>query len=297
MKHVLGAVLVLGGLSLIPHERGTALAAEELRVDSVPWPLRSDGWRVDRAWYDGRAEKCVYEATRKIYGLERRYRATAYTNKQHMDTGTTVKSSSGEGLEVFKHHWSERVPTENYDYDFSTATFTATADLDAFKLTVGTQEDCGASFKQVWREGRRLAWLESVYFPDAGMREGRVDGDVVFEDALPLVLRDFPFGSEQASEGLALRVVPSQKSTRSTSFVPVERRVLARGTEELSLPAGTLEAHRLDLMDGRGETWLASYWFAADGGAPWLHALVRYEGLDGTTYRLASLERTAYWER
>src|SRR5262245_53173035 len=91
--------------------------------NGVPWPLRSGTWRTDEVWYDGLAEKCVYEATRSIYGAERRYVATAYTNKEQVDEASTVKLAEGTGLLCFKHHWSERVPTENYDYDFSTSSY------------------------------------------------------------------------------------------------------------------------------------------------------------------------------
>ncbi len=282
-------------LTVIP--AAALLLASRVGYDGpLPWKLR-EGWRTDPVWYDGLAEKCVYEATRTIYGVERRYVATAYTNKQHMDARTTTKSAdpAGKGgIEVFKHHWSERVPTENYDYDFSTASFVRTDDLGPFKLTVATQEDCGASFKQVWRAGRRLAWLESVYFPGAGLREGSIARlDVCFEDALPLILRDFPFESGERVGPQRLRVVPSQKSTGSVPFEPTTMEVVARGRETLELPVGSREAFRLDLMAGDGERPRASFWFATDG----LHPLVRYEGPQGVTYRLRSIERTAYWER
>lgn len=264
----------------------------------VPWPLAPSGWRTDPAWHDGRAEVCTYEATRTIYGLERRFVATAYTNKQRMDERTTTKAEGdAAGVEVFKHHWSERVPTERYDYDLSTATFTRTADLAPYKLTAATQEDCGASFKLLWREGERLAWLESVYLPGAGLREGALDArGVACEDALTLVLRDFPFEGATAGTSFPLALVPSQRSTRSVPFAPRAARVRYGGREPLALPAGALDAHRLVLEDAAGAA-LATYWFAADGTAPWLHALVRYEGPDGLSYRLRSLAREAYWER
>jgi hypothetical protein len=288
-------------LALLPVAAALVFPAQD--GAALPWRLPDEGWRTDRVWYDGQAEKCVYEATRTIYGVERRYLATAYTNKQHMDPGTTTKSANPGGrggVEVFKHHWSERVPTENYDYDFSTASFVRTDDLGPFKLTASTQEDCGASFKQVWRAGRRLAWLESVYFPGAGLREGRIGRlDVCFEDALPLVLRDYPFdGDEEGAEGKGggrrrLRVVPSQKSTHSVPFEPVTMELVPRGPETLELPVGSVDAFRLDLVAEGGERPRASFWFARDG----LHPLVRYEGPEGVTYRLRSVERTAYWER
>lgn len=258
-------------------------------------PLDETGWRTDRAWYDGLAEKCTYEATRTIYALERSYVATAYTNKERASSKVTVKDDGGD-VEVFKHHWSERVPTENYDYDFSTMTYTRASDLTPFKLTASTQDDCGASFKELWRDGGRLRYLESVYFPGTGRRDGIVRGDaddVVLADALTLTLRDFPF---DAPRDLELTVVPSQKSTKPVPYDPEKRVARHAGRQTLQLPVGAVDAHRIDLVrpDRSVE---ASYWFAADGTAPWLHALVQYEGPEGITYRLKTIERTAYWRR
>jgi hypothetical protein len=274
---------------------GAPLAQER----AIPWEIVAPSWRTDPVWHDGRAEKCVYEATRTIYGLERRYLATAYTNKERVDPLTTVKTEDGGGLEVFKHHWSELVPTESYDYDFSTSSYVSSADLSAFKLTAATQEDCGASFKQVWRDGGALVYWESVYFPGAGTKQGRIEPSaVVFEDALALVLRDMPFSSVQAPDifvGHELLVLPSQKDTRSVSYEPLLLSAVAAPAQLLSLPIGEVRAHTVTL-DREGEV-RARYWFAADGSAPWLHALVQYEGPDGVRYRLKSLERTAYWKR
>lgn len=253
----------------------------------------ADSWRTDRAWYDGLAEKCTYEATRTIYGVERRYEACAYTNKELVDPRTGVKAEGAEGLEVFKHHWSERVPTERYDYDFSTMTYSRADDLAAWKLTASTQEDCGASFKEVWRDGSKLLWSDSVYFPGAGRREGRLDGDTLFFDALTLALRGYDFEARKDRE---LSLLPMQKDTHAVSFEPERRTVRFVGTSELELPVGRVRAHELALLEPDGSVE-ARYWFAADGTAPWMHALVRFEGPQGITYKLKKHERLAYWKR
>ncbi len=259
--------------------------------------VTAETWRNDRVWYDGLAEKCVYEATRTIYGIERRYEATAYTNKERADPERGVKAEGKadeqDAVEVFKHHWSERVPTENYDYDFSTMTYTRTDDLAAFHLTAATQEDCGASFKEVWRDGGKLRWSESTYFPGGGRRSGELRGDTTFFDALTLILRDYDF---ERTEDRTLSVLPAQKDTHAASFEAQSRTVHFVGTSELDLPVGRVRAHELDLRTPDG-TVEARYWFAADGSAPWLHALVSYEGPQGVTYRLKSHERLAYWKR
>jgi hypothetical protein len=254
------------------------------------------GWRADPAWNDGRAEKCVYEATRSIYGVERRYLAVAYTNKEHVDPATTCKSLDGTGIEVFKHHWSEIVPTEKYDYRFSTMSYRRVDPFVPFKLTVSTQEDCGASFKECWEQDREWKWSDSVYFPGGGRRSGRLDpiGGMEFGDALSIALRGWLIG-ETLPEGF-LHVVPSQKDTHQVSWEPVRRRVRDQGTSTQELPIGKLEAREFDVLDSQDKV-VERYWFATDAKPPMLNALVRYEGPGGVTYRLKSIERTKYWER
>jgi hypothetical protein len=292
---MLGRTLIAVGL----------LACSQLRdggeggSGAPPWSLRTASWRTDPVWHDGLAERCVYDATRTVYGVERAFLATAYTDLERADERSTVKIEDPEepGIEVFKHHWSERVPTENYDYDFSTASYVRRDDLACFKLTAATQEDCGASFKEVWRTARGYEYFESVYFPGSGRRSGTLDGGAVFEDALSLVLRDFPFdlADDEGGTALALSVIPSQKDTRAVPFEPVAMEARAGPRETLELPCGSVPAARVDLL-AAGEV-RARYWFALDGAAPWLHALVRYEGPGGVRYSLRSIERTAYWQR
>ncbi|MEM7307177.1 MAG: hypothetical protein AAF682_10930 [Planctomycetota bacterium] len=264
----------------------------------VPWPVVEETWRTDPVWYDGKAEKAVYAATRIIYGRERSYDATVYTNKQSMDPATSTKASgtAGERIEVFKHHWSERAPTEAYDYDFSTCTFTRVSDLSAFKLTAATQEDCGASFKQVWIEpGTGMRFFESVYFPDAGVREGTLSsGDALphFLDAMTLVLRDYPF--QKPLDPVELSLVPSQKSTRSRPLEPRVYRVTYGGAEEVRVPMGPFDTHRLIVQAGDEDP--LELWFSTVNKTPGLNVLVKAEGTDAR-YELRSHERTAYWKR
>ncbi len=249
-------------------------------------------WRSSELWRDGKAERCEYQASRVIYGAPRSYRAIAYTNVERYDAATTTKSEGG-GREVFKHHWSEIVPTENYDYRFSTCTYTDAATLQAVKLTVGTQEDCGASFKQVWLAAGRWKFWDSVYFPGAGTRSGQlgVREHLHFVDELTLLLRDCDFA---ARAPLELELLPSQKTTRQAPFEPQLVRVEYVGEELLTLPIGAVATHHLraDLGALRAE-----WWFAAESAAPWMNVLARYSDSAGVSYELSSMQRTAYWER
>lgn len=249
-------------------------------------------WRSSEAWRDGKAEKCVYAATRGIYGLPRSYRAIAYTNVERYDAATTNKSEGG-GREVFKHHWSETIPTENYDYRFSTCSYSDAQSLAALKLTVGTQEDCGASFKQVWLAGGEFVYWDSVYFPGAGVRSGSLGTaqGIHFLDAFPLLLRDYDFAAKPTLE---LSVVRSQKSTRQAPFEPELARVRYVAPERLRLALGELDTHHLR-AELPGESF--DYWFAAQASAPWMHVLVQHTDSSGVRFELVEQTRTAYWER
>lgn len=250
-------------------------------------------WRDPIHWRDGKAEKCVYSASREIYGIARQHRAIAYTNVERYDARTTTKSENDSGREVFKHHWSETIPTENYDYRFSTMSYVDAASMAAVKLTVGTQEDCGASFKQVWLEGDDFAYWDSVYFPGAGVRSGTLGAadSLHFFDALTLLLRDYDF--ENRPE-LRLDLVPSQKTTRQAPFERSVASVRYVASERVELPFGVVDTHRLRVEVG--EKW-CEYWFAADAKAPRLRVLVRLEDSDGVRCELVEQTRTAYWER
>ena len=69
---------------------GSSRAESGGEEQALRGPLREGTCRTDATWNDGRAEKCVYEATRTIYGAERRYRAVAYTHQEDVDPQATV---------------------------------------------------------------------------------------------------------------------------------------------------------------------------------------------------------------
>lgn len=268
---------------------------------NVPDPLDSfdHAWEQDATWYDGQAEVAKYDATRIVYGESRQYEATIYTNKEPVDAAPTfTKSADAEGREAFKHHIREDIPTPNYNYHYSTMSYVGTRDLKSLKLDVGSIEDCGTTYRQFINHAGRVRWLESSYFPD----EGRVAGayvppaGYVFQDSLSVVLRGYPFDNPLGE--LRLQVVPDQTTNHLAPAEPVPAKVAYAGVETLDLPIGSVEAHRLTVTIGSGDNGsTATYWFAADGTAPMLHVMVRYEGPGGQTYALRSLTRNAYWER
>lgn len=266
-----------------------------------PWPLLDVTWRTDPAWYDGRAEVAEYSSAEWAEGALRDATTTIFTNKQHMDPRRRVKVGvpGEDSLEAFKQHRSERVPAGAFELDLATVTFTNAATLAPFLATFASQDSCGASFKQVWAEAGGFAWAESVYFPGGGRNAGRLRRTKAWlEDQLPLVLRDFPFASAQPGETVyRFDCLPSQRTARRAPWQVEGRLARYAGKEVLGLATGEREAHSIEVLAEATGELLGTYWFAAEGGAPWLHVLLRYEGADGRRLELVSHARDAYWER
>lgn len=244
----------------------------------------SASWVDDPVWHDGLVEKAVYDASRVIYGRPRAYTAVIFTNKEQHDLGTLTKAStSAQTLEVFKHHHLEVVPTPNYDYKFATASHLSVEGLRLTRLEASSQEFCGASFKQFeLRPGSsRLSFHAFSYMPEAGVEKGEVevgDAPLVPFDALPLWLRGYDFAARPT---VAIQLLPGQKSNRATPTRPVAAEIRYAGDEP--------DAHVLQLAQG-GRV-LGAFRMARDR----LHVMVGYDGADGVTYRLRSVERTDYW--
>ena len=277
------------------------LAACGSAADTDPFALFTTQWRDDPIWNDGKAEYCLYDATRTIYGKPRHYQARLFTNKELADPVTKTKSADNRGRVAFKHHMRDDISTENYSYHYSTMCYVGVTDLKSLKLDMGAQEDCGTSFKQYVNHAGQCDWRQSTYFPKEGFRSGtyRPSRDFVFQDALSLVLRGFPF--EDPPRSLALKMLADQTTNRWTvsSATPVTIRYLGR--ETLDLPVGTVEAYRLRVSTtGKGSTGAAishEYWFSASGQPPWLHVMVQYTGPNGISYKLREHKRWAYWKR
>ncbi|MEM6333711.1 MAG: hypothetical protein AAF823_10280 [Planctomycetota bacterium] len=271
-------------------------AAQAERTDLQPLLQRS--WADDPIWYDGQAEIATYQATRRIYGSPRAYTAQIMINKERMSPDTFTKSQGNEGFEVFKLHVrDEDIPTAKYDYNFSTMVYVSTEGFIPFKLDMGSQEDCGASFKRFQIEPDQLFAQQYSYFPNQGFREmrGAADDTAVWLDALPLLLRGYPF--DAPLDPLTIAVVPEQTTTKWSPIEPDHYRLAYAGRESLDLPIGNIDAHKLTLTfvgptrERRPDVTLHFHADPATG-----HPLVAYDDPHlGQTYRLQQLARDAYW--
>lgn len=263
------------------------IAATVLSVASLS--LAQD-WKSDPIWHDGLVEKATYTASRVIYGKPRAYEAVFFTNKEQHDTKTWTKSDkSTSTVEVFKHNQIEVIPTPNYDYKYATTTHLTVEGLKLTRLDMGSQEFCGASFKQYLlkstpRAGDQYSYFGFSYMPEAGRVEKSVSGPdsrtpVVSFNSLPVWLRGYDFAGKPT---VKIALLPDQKNNRATAGDPVMAEVRYAGEESGS--------NKLDLIvDGKPA---ASFWFAKDRQ----HVMTRYQSADGQqTYELKSQDRVNYW--
>ena len=293
MKRLTIFALISGALAL---GQAAPIAREKLSDDYWLQSL-THGWRDDPVWADGLAEIAVYQATRNIYSTPRSYEARFITNTEYASPETFTKSDDAAGRAVFKFHVREDIPTDKYGYHYSTMCYVGTDDLKSLKLDMGSQEDCGATFKQFINHAGKMWWKQLSYFPGEGERTGEVEppANLVFFDALPLVLRGYPF-DEPRPGNITLKVLPDQTTNRFGPTRLEDWVVVYVGREDVELTSGPTEAHLLELRFA-GPTREARppirMWFAADPDR--LHIMVKYEGPGGQTYELDSVRREAYW--
>lgn len=294
-------------LFLLPGCGSVYAEASDGQGPASPQDALVHDWADDPIWHDGKAEIARYDAVRVIYGQPRAYTATLYTNKENLDLDTRTKAAgpdAGAAPVVFKHHArDENIPTPAYAYDFSSMAYVDADTLGMWKLEVSSQEDCGTTFKQYWHDGNTLSAFQSSYFPDEGRVETTHDSPshMVFHDALPLILRGYPF-EQPLERPMRLNLVVDQTHNHLSASRPRPYAVTYEGRRTLDLPIGTVDAHHLkvspvqrDVPPPGGEA--SHYFFAADGNPPMLHALVQYRGPFGTSYELKSHERGMYWAR
>lgn len=274
-----------------------ALAAAQPALPSPPADT-PDSWRLHPVWHDGLVEKATYDASRVIYGEPRKYRAVFFTNKEQHDRRTWTKADkSDRTVEVFKHNQVEDVPTPNYTYHFLTTSHFTVEGLLLTRFDQSSQEFCGTSFRSLMPSGEtpgnNYALSTFSYMPESG-RDGadlRASKERKFvpEDALPLVLRDFPFGQGQTWK---LQMLPTQKSNRAAPLQPIDAEIRDAGEED--------GLHKLELVVPKkaeknkpAEAPLrGTFFFAPDRQ----HVMVRYRSADGSvSYDLVSHERVDYW--
>jgi len=252
-------------------------------------------WAADPIWDDGLAEVSLYDAERVVYGKPRAYELRMIVVKEDLSDDQHVKADppyAGRALTgVLKMNLAATIQTDNYPYQYLTSIFVRRDDVRALvKATVGSQEWCGNTFKEVitWDGPPRIH--AHSYFEGQGDVEHPLplDGTGLLDEQLLLVLRaaTVPDGSEWT-----VRVADTMTTNNGKEVAVRETRLSSAGTESLVTPLGRVTAHRYRLTQEGGES--ATYWI--DVAPP--RSVMRMESSDGRRLILKERARRDYWTR
>jgi hypothetical protein len=258
-------------------------------------PLQAATWSRNKIWDDGRAEVAVYESQRFVYGKPRMFKEQLIVVKEDFRKDTLVKADDPkkqDTLRVFKLNQSQKLETENYPYSYLTSVFMAGDDLQkVVKLTVGSQEWCGNTFK-VYKSAvnnlqGELTWHS--YFDGEADQTVTVnlEKDDYFDDQLPLVLRTLPFKPGFQKK---IRLWDNLTTSHASPLNVVEATLTVEDGGEVRCRAGTLPSWKVTVQKPAG---VDTYWF--EKKEP--NILTKMEAQDGRTRLLYGRARWSYWDR
>jgi len=297
---VCAAVLLTGCAST-----ATAPAAESPPPAASPTPAADAGndpfatftrhWRDRDIWMgEDQYESAEYEplGVKKAHAGEReigelgRAKVFILIGREMADPVTRTRSLTGQGRDAFKvitYRMSDDEESSNPVVGFAgppplgTMAYIGASDLKSLLLEVAVVDEQGVTFKQIVNHKGTLSWHQFSRRAGEGHTsfEGPApSGGIVFREALPLVLRGYPFESPVAVD---IGLMPDQGRSRVTSMRPDDYRVEFVGEEEVTTPAGRKRAYHLRLRHmgpTREVRWELHYWFDADPTTG--HIMVKY---------------------
>jgi hypothetical protein len=287
MQNILRILIALGIIILIVlflthprHDSGNGEKGSKLFLPD---------WGLHALWDDGQAEVATYDAHRVIYGKSRSYEASLITVKEDFDPKYFVKADKplqGQSHPVvLKLNIASSIPTENYTYHFLTSLFVSRNDpFHIFKLTMGSQEWCGNTFKEIQNWDGVAALRYFSYFDGEG--DGSLSlplgpGDLL-EDQIPLTLRSLRF---QAGLRHPIRICDSLISNRAIPPKFTEAEIVVEEGETVQ----SIDCWKVHILRPGNEQL---YWFEK----AYPNILVKSVSPDGKELALKERNRRKYWE-
>lgn len=257
-------------------------------------------------WGDGKAELSGYRLVQPRYGAPREGTAVLIFVTEDFSWSERVKADPGQHPDadvrkVLKLNAMRDFQTGIYPYHVMTSVFArvdAGDGMPAFaplKIAFGAQEWCGVVYEETVTQAKAATLTTHTYFDsDNGPpRDLRTPPDLVYGDALPLVVRGF--GGPAVEPGATVKVpwLASHLSRRLGHVgAEIGKAEISRGSapEPLTVPAGTFTVEKWTVAP-EGEP--ATTWWV-EAAAP--RRIVAWEGADGERAELRGSERLPYWE-
>ncbi|MBU0696312.1 MAG: hypothetical protein KKE39_07270 [Bacteroidetes bacterium] len=178
-------------------------------------PYFNKEWANNKLWYDGLAEVAIYDAQRTVYNKERNFEYTYITVAEDFNKEFRVKTDDYERKDLYKVMKVNafcKIETENYPYHYLTSMFFNFKQPWAMdKMTNGSQEWCGNTFKEYLADGNHYTLKYHSYFDGEGDGEKALPANLLIEDQLNYTLRSLNF---KASLKFGTKILESQISSK-----------------------------------------------------------------------------------
>lgn len=245
-------------------------------------------WANNKFWYDGLAEVAVYKAQRKIYNKVRDFEYTYITVAEDFNKEFKVKTDDYNRKDLFKVMKINafcNIPTDNYPYHFLTSMF---LNFDApwaiTKMTSGSQEWCGNTFKEYLANGRNIDLTHHSYWDNEGDGKKEIDIDVLFEDQLNYTLRSLNF---KVGLSFNAKVLESQISSKVGKLKVYDASFLVEdgGNDFAGEQSWKVTTN---LESGKQNTYYIAKAYP--------NTLLKQQTWDGRNLQLTKTSRYAYWQ-
>jgi hypothetical protein len=239
-------------------------AAQNVLGQFTPALLQNNSY-----WDGGKAEFNIYGAEISRYGTPRPCEVLHILVREPFDPKQLVKPdnpSQPDAIPVLKMNQILHVPTGLYVYQQMHSNFWRVDNAQLLKFSLTSNDSCGNTFKQAWREGDRLAYEYHTYWD--GMADGKenitVPANGYFYDELPWLVRTIDFMAKPTSEfeiQLAGTTINSKKDTFAFKPAKISYKSTERTIEVAVEHAGGTDRFELDQRFPH----LLRQWNAADG--------------------------------
>lgn len=283
MNFRLSAMLVLFWMLLATTAINAQAPATQV-TEADPFASFSRSW-CDRPSWIHRTEVATYQRAKVKDSVAL---ATIVTQKVMADPVTKNRAAdpAAPGLrEAIQQTTAEIGTADRASAPLRSLVFVGASDFKSLRIDISA----GLTFKQFINHKGTLEWHQFSAEPGDSHRTGKYSPpkNLLYENAIPAVLRGFPFAGTTKSFDVAL--LPNQSTKSLTPAEPVPATVKYIGREEITVPMGKCDTHHVMVTwEQSGKIIQRNFWFSADEAL--MNVMVRGEMADRETYELKTLE-------
>lgn len=275
-------------------------------------PAAGPGEPFLRYWKSGFAEIASYKTVTERYGEMREAQTVLLFVHEEIDDSSRIKVETpripaARRVPVLKLNHALKFNTGIYDYSVMTSVFSGlsgpgvTRPFLPRKISLSAQEWCGQVYHQLLPRRDAIHGEFHSYFEAEG--DGREKlalppGELLYEDEMPILLRELDGPYLKPGESRAITLVPALWKVRKAHRpLALLRAVLSKtGPEKTAFAGGTVPAFRWKLEvaeDLKGRKPKPRLW-QVEAKAP--HRLLGWEEEGEEKAELLTSRRQTYWE-